>query len=187
NLLRINTTTITATTPAHAAGAVNVVVTNPDNFAATRTSGFTYLTQQFDPNNDHVVDPADVFYLVNYLFTGGPAPQGQAGIMSGDANGDGVVDPADIFYLVNYLFTSGPSPKSVQTAPTGAVTLGDPVVRGGRTFVPVIVESGSAKPHAMSLRVRAKGGKIAAVRRVIDLKPIFEVTRPTDDGIAYLA
>ena len=81
NVLRINTTTITATTPAHAAGAVNVVVTNPDNFAATRTNGFTYLTQQFDPNNDHAIDPADVFYLVNYLFSGGPAPQGQAGMM----------------------------------------------------------------------------------------------------------
>jgi hypothetical protein len=181
NVLRISSTTITATTPAHAAGAVNVVLTNPDSFNATRTSGFTYLTQQFDPNNDHAVDPADVFYLVNYLFSGGPAPQGQAGMMSGDANGDGVVDPADIFFLVNYLFSSGPSPKSILTAPTGSVTLGDPVVRGGRTFVPVIIEG---QPHAISLHVR--GAKIVGLRRTNDVKPIFEVTRPMDDGIGWL-
>src|SRR5439155_788475 len=34
---------ITATTPAHAAGAVNVVVTNPDTQSATLVNGFTYL------------------------------------------------------------------------------------------------------------------------------------------------
>ena len=39
----VNATTITATTPAHAAGAVNVTVTNPDTQSATRTNGFTYL------------------------------------------------------------------------------------------------------------------------------------------------
>jgi hypothetical protein len=34
--------TITATTPAHVAGPVNVVVTNPDTQSATVTNGFTY-------------------------------------------------------------------------------------------------------------------------------------------------
>jgi hypothetical protein len=37
-----NSTTITATMPAHAAGAANVVVTNPDNQSGTLASGFTY-------------------------------------------------------------------------------------------------------------------------------------------------
>jgi len=36
-------TSITATTPAHAAGAVDVVVTNPDTQAGTLTNGFTYF------------------------------------------------------------------------------------------------------------------------------------------------
>src|SRR6266542_1737872 len=181
NVVRVSSTTITAKTPAHASGAVNVVVTNPDTLTATRNAVFTY-GQQFDPNNDHVVDPADVFYLVNYLFSGGPAPQGGAGMMSGDANGDGVVDPADIFYLVNYLFTSGPSPKAVQPAPSGSVTLGDPIVRDGRTFIPVIMEGNA---HAISLRVR--GANVIAVRRVSDVKPIFENTPQVNDGIAWLA
>ncbi|MBI3652031.1 MAG: IPT/TIG domain-containing protein [Acidobacteria bacterium] len=42
NINVANSTTITATTPAHAAGVVNVVVTNPDNQSATLTNGFTY-------------------------------------------------------------------------------------------------------------------------------------------------
>ncbi len=38
----VNSTTMTATTPAHAAGAVNVVVTNPDSQSGTRINGYTY-------------------------------------------------------------------------------------------------------------------------------------------------
>jgi hypothetical protein len=38
----VNSTSITATTPAHSAGAVNVVVTNTDTKNATLTNGFTY-------------------------------------------------------------------------------------------------------------------------------------------------
>jgi hypothetical protein len=38
----VNATTITASTPAHAAGVVNIVVTNPDNQSATLASAFTY-------------------------------------------------------------------------------------------------------------------------------------------------
>jgi glucose/arabinose dehydrogenase len=38
----VNSTTITASTPAHAAGAVNVVVTNTDTKSGTLTNGYTY-------------------------------------------------------------------------------------------------------------------------------------------------
>ncbi len=120
-------------------------------------------------------------------------------MMSGDANGDGVVDPADIFYLVNYLFTGGPEPMSRPAQPlsvaaplSGSVVLGDPFVRGGRTFVKVIVTAApdSPLPHALSLRVRVSGrAEIAAVRRAGaagQLQPLFEVTRRLPDGIAYL-
>ncbi|MFV3406247.1 autotransporter domain-containing protein [Pseudomonas sp. NY15463] len=43
NVTVVNATTITATTPAHAAGVVNVVVTTPGG-SATLTNGFTYVT-----------------------------------------------------------------------------------------------------------------------------------------------
>jgi hypothetical protein len=60
-----------------------------------------------DANGDGVIDIADVVYLINYLFGGGPAPEP---LEVGDANCDGVVDIADVVYLINYLFTGGPSP-----------------------------------------------------------------------------
>ncbi len=40
----VNSTSITATTPAHSAGGVNVTVTNTDDQSGTLTSGFTYTT-----------------------------------------------------------------------------------------------------------------------------------------------
>jgi hypothetical protein len=40
----VNSTSITATTPAHAAGTVNVIVTNSDTQSGTLTQGFTYTT-----------------------------------------------------------------------------------------------------------------------------------------------
>ena len=40
----VNSTSITATTPTHAAGAVNVIVTNSDTQSGTLTQGFTYTT-----------------------------------------------------------------------------------------------------------------------------------------------
>jgi hypothetical protein len=58
-----------------------------------------------DPNGDGTIDVADVFYLINTLFAGGPAP-----VRSGDANGDGTTDIADVFFLINYLFAGGAVP-----------------------------------------------------------------------------
>src|SRR5882724_1255670 len=43
NVVVVSGTQITATTPAHAAGAVNVVVTNPDTQSGSLTNGFTYV------------------------------------------------------------------------------------------------------------------------------------------------
>jgi photosystem II stability/assembly factor-like uncharacterized protein len=39
----VSATTITATTPPHAAGTVDVVVTNPDSQSATRAAGYSYF------------------------------------------------------------------------------------------------------------------------------------------------
>ncbi len=61
-----------------------------------------------DPNLDGAIDVADVIYLVNYLFKGGPLPLPI--LESGDANCDGHVNVADIVYLVAYLFKGGPKP-----------------------------------------------------------------------------
>ena len=42
NVVVKNGTTMTATTPAHAAGAVTVTVTNPDTQSGSLANGFTY-------------------------------------------------------------------------------------------------------------------------------------------------
>ncbi len=199
NVVVVNSGQITAKTPAHAAGAVNVTVTNTDTTNGTLINGYTYVQQNFDPNGDSMIDPSDIFYLVAYLFTGGPAPAGTAGpVLSGDANGDGVVDPADIFYVVNYLFGGGPAPHSripgspvttsIAAPMSGALSLGQAVERNGHWFVPVIVtmDPGSSTPQAFSLRV--KTGKVAdaVMHRGAALEPIFEISRRTDDAISYL-
>lgn len=59
----------------------------------------------FDANGDGATTVNDVFYLINFLFSSGPAPQGPS-----DANGDGATTVADIFYVINYLFSGGPPP-----------------------------------------------------------------------------
>ncbi len=61
-----------------------------------------------DANEDGQIDIADVVYLINYLFTGGSAPQPWE---AGDANCDGAVDIGDVVYLINYLFVGGPPPS----------------------------------------------------------------------------
>src|SRR4029077_6833515 len=44
NVIVVSSTSITANTPAHAAGVVSVVVTNSDAQAGTLTNGYTYTT-----------------------------------------------------------------------------------------------------------------------------------------------
>jgi hypothetical protein len=56
-------------------------------------------------NGDGVLDVRDVFFLVSYLFAGGPEPLGPA-----DANEDGAVDVGDVFALIDFLFAAGISP-----------------------------------------------------------------------------
>jgi len=52
---------------------------------------------------------ADLTYLVDYLFRGGPPPPCYE---EGDVNGDGNINVADVTYLVDYLFRGGPAPPA---------------------------------------------------------------------------
>jgi hypothetical protein len=68
--------------------------------------GATFV-QRGDANADAVISSADVVYLINYLFIGGPEPMP---LEAGDPNCDGAVSSADVVYLINYLFIGGPPP-----------------------------------------------------------------------------
>ena len=80
-------------------------------WSSSQISGSTHdvFVQRFclsgDANGDGHVDVVDVFYLVNFLFAGGPLPLGCS-----DANGSSTLDVADVFYLINFLFAGGPAP-----------------------------------------------------------------------------
>jgi len=60
-----------------------------------------------DANGDGIIDLADVLYLINYLYKGGPAPDP---LEAGDADCDGMVDLEDVLYLINYLYKGGTPP-----------------------------------------------------------------------------
>lgn len=74
NVNVVSSTSITATTPAHAAGPVNVVVTNTNGQSGTLTSGFSYasapaeVTLLEDDFNDNSVNLAK--WSANNLFSG---------------------------------------------------------------------------------------------------------------------
>jgi hypothetical protein len=62
-----------------------------------------------DANGDGAVSSADIVFLINYLFIGGPHPSVPN---AADPNRDCVISSADIVYLVNYLYVGGPLPKN---------------------------------------------------------------------------
>jgi hypothetical protein len=61
-----------------------------------------------DFNKDESIDVGDVVFLINYLYTSGPAPDP---LELGDVNCDEGVNIGDVIFLINYLFQNGPPPS----------------------------------------------------------------------------
>jgi len=73
NVSVVNSTTINATTPGHAAGTVNVVVTNPDAQSGTLVNGFTFTAPGetvllADDFNNGAIDGSK--WIANNLYSG---------------------------------------------------------------------------------------------------------------------
>jgi M6 family metalloprotease-like protein len=81
-----------------------------DSIVADKLYAYIQIGTPFlpgDANADGVINSADIIYLINYLFVGGPAPDP---LEAGDLNCDGIINSADVTYLINYLFVGGPPP-----------------------------------------------------------------------------
>lgn len=67
--------------------------------------GRTFLCGDADGNG--IVNITDAVWLVNFVFSGGPAPNP---LESGDVDCSGIINVSDIIYLVSYIFAGGPVP-----------------------------------------------------------------------------
>ena len=61
-----------------------------------------------DLDNDAQITIADVVYLNDYMFTGGPEPVPD--LMLADVQCDCAIDISDLVFLVDHMFTGGPAP-----------------------------------------------------------------------------
>jgi hypothetical protein len=75
------------------------------------SDGFTVLEgmqpECGDVNGDGNIDPADLTFLINFVFLQGPIPDP---IEFADVDCDGKINLLDVVYMVRYLFRGGPAP-----------------------------------------------------------------------------
>jgi hypothetical protein len=64
---------------------------------------------QGDVNETGTINSADIIYLVNHVFKGGPPPT--CSPTAGDVNCSGTTNSADVIFLVNFVFKGGPPPS----------------------------------------------------------------------------
>lgn len=61
-----------------------------------------------DVNGDGLVNITDVVYIIDYIFSGGPAPVPLPFV--GDVNCDHLTNVTDVVYLIDWIFVGGPAP-----------------------------------------------------------------------------
>jgi hypothetical protein len=88
--------------------ALTAVSITKDTVINVRLQGAAGGTQRGDVNQSGTITSADIIYLVNYVFKGGPAPLPTP--TEGDVNCSGTITSADIIFLVNYVFKGGAPP-----------------------------------------------------------------------------
>lgn len=61
-----------------------------------------------DANGDGLISISDCIYIINYIFSGGPAPVPI--FITGDVDCNREITVSDAVYLLNYVFSGGPPP-----------------------------------------------------------------------------
>lgn len=68
------------------------------------------IAGNIDGDVGDVIDISDLVYMVDYMFSGGPAPLCWEEAELSSPFGDEALSIADLVYLVDYMFTGGPPP-----------------------------------------------------------------------------
>ncbi|MCL5289261.1 MAG: IPT/TIG domain-containing protein [Acidobacteria bacterium] len=158
NVTVVSATSIQAVTPAHAAGAVNVVVTNPDAQTGTLTNGFTFnappTVTNVSPSSGPLAGGTSVTITGTNFLAGATVRIGgvfAAGVVVNSATSITAVTPAGAAGPANVNvintdsqlgtlaggFTYNPAPTVISVSPTSGPTGGGTVVQiSGTGFLP---------------------------------------------------
>jgi len=79
-----------------------------DDFPKVDIIVTTYVAGDADGSGG--VDIDDVVFMIDYIFSGGPAPDP---VCLGDADSSGEADIDDVVFLINYIFSGGPAPEDI--------------------------------------------------------------------------
>ncbi len=86
-----------------------IFTVTPGTFIPELVAGSVSICTGGDVDNDGLgPNVADLTYLVDYVFKGGPPPPV---FSAGDVDGSGEINVADLTYLVDYVFKGGPEPE----------------------------------------------------------------------------
>jgi len=145
----VDSTTITATTPAHAIGAVNIVVTNPDGQRATLISGFTFAISFIQVAEATPQAPAAVVQAVYPAAqTAGDLNIVIVGWYDTSANVSSVVDTTGNVYKLAITTSGNALRQSIYYASN---------IRGGANVVTVQFNRAATNPGVRVLQYRGVG------------------------------
>lgn len=122
----VSATTLTATAPAHAAGLVNVVVTNPDAQSGTLTNGFAYLPPA-STTRYYAITPCRLFDTRNATGPDAAAPALVAGATrTFDVSGRCGVPEAAVSLTVNVTVTGPGAAGELRIFPGNGISPNPP-------------------------------------------------------------
>ncbi|MFZ2189017.1 MAG: IPT/TIG domain-containing protein [Candidatus Moraniibacteriota bacterium] len=152
NVQLIDSTTITATTPAHSAGFVDVTITNPDDTSATLTRGFAY-------------------YPDKYAFSSFPATLreteiGNFTVQARDTDGNVLVAPEDIALDLSSSSTSGFFARSLTEDVSNRWNYNSVVLPAGQSSVTFYYKDNIKGTPTIEARATAIPGSTAASQQI---------------------
>jgi hypothetical protein len=87
-------------------------------YGAAGAGGSCPIAMTGDVNVSGTLTSADIIYMVNFVFKGGPDPLPCSA--TADVNCSGSVTSADVIYMVNHVFKGGIAPCDACTSPLAA-------------------------------------------------------------------